>query len=63
MYLFFLQFYCSLPDEPLMDVFIEILNMYKTVSQLLSERSVFIAVTVLIFLNLAPDICPAYNTN
>lgn len=46
-----------------MDVFIEILNVYKTVSQLLSERSVFIAVTVLIFLNLAPDICPAYNTN
>lgn len=53
--------YQNLPDEALVDIFLDALDVYKTVDQLLTKFRVFIVITALIFLNIASHICPSYN--
>lgn len=44
-------------------MYTEIPVVCMTVSQLLLKSAVFIVVTLLIFLKLAPEICASYNNN
>lgn len=54
-------YYHSVPDEALMDMFIETMDVHKTVSQLLWKGSVFIVILVMVSLNHLLHL--SYNNN
>lgn len=56
-------YYHSVPDEALMDMFIETVDVHKTVSQLLWKGCVFIAILVMVSLNPAHLLHLSYNNN